>query len=129
MGTMTAEKTEPGRRGPKPQSEHGTYARAKRHKRDGEPLCDPCAEALREYQREAAARSRHRRKAKLEKPGPRTVIPEGEPPPSLAVEPHPCGTTAAAARHRKKGEPLCEPCRLAEREYHNAYRAERRGDH
>lgn len=34
----------------------------------------------------------------------------------------PCGTTAAAARHRHNGEPLCEPCRLAR----NAAQLERR---
>jgi hypothetical protein len=31
--------------------------------------------------------------------------------------PLPCGTRAAATRHRRKGEPLCDACREAERAY------------
>lgn len=30
----------------------------------------------------------------------------------------PCGTRAAAQRHRRRGEPLCEPCVEAERTYY-----------
>lgn len=29
----------------------------------------------------------------------------------------PCGTVAAAKRHRRRGEPLCGPCRQALAEY------------
>jgi len=32
-------------------------------------------------------------------------------------EPEPCGTRAAAQRHRRRGEPLCAACLAAEREY------------
>jgi len=32
----------------------------------------------------------------------------------------PCGTRAAAARHRRAKEPLCEPCKQAEQEYQRA---------
>lgn len=35
----------------------------------------------------------------------------------MGSERKPCGTRAAAERHRRKGEPLCEPCREAERQY------------
>jgi hypothetical protein len=31
--------------------------------------------------------------------------------------PAPCGTPAAAKRHRRHGEPLCAPCVAAERAY------------
>ena len=31
----------------------------------------------------------------------------------------PCGTRAAAARHRRRGEPLDERCKQAERDYQN----------
>jgi hypothetical protein len=34
----------------------------------------------------------------------------------------PCGTRAAAARHRRNGEPLCQPCIEAERAYMNRRR-------
>lgn len=40
----------------------------------------------------------------------------------------PCGTTAAAKRHRRKGEPYCDLCLAAIREeykYFNARRPER----
>lgn len=34
---------------------------------------------------------------------------------------HPCGTPAAAQRHHRRGEPLCEPCRDAQRTYNRDY--------
>ena len=39
----------------------------------------------------------------------------GGPPPELQQ----CGTRAAAERHRRAHEPLCDDCAAAEREYHN----------
>lgn len=33
----------------------------------------------------------------------------------------PCGTLGAAKRHRRAGQPLCEPCREAERAYEREY--------
>jgi hypothetical protein len=40
---------------------------------------------------------------------------------TVVVMPHPitkpCGTYAAAARHKRRGEPLCEPCIEARREW------------
>jgi hypothetical protein len=38
----------------------------------------------------------------------------------------PCGTVSAAVRHRRRGEPLDEACRAAEREYQRARRQRRR---
>lgn len=34
-----------------------------------------------------------------------------------------CGTYAGDQRHRKEGEPSCEPCRAARAEYQRQYRA------
>lgn len=42
----------------------GTAAGAKRHKKAGEPVCGPCAEAMRTYQREQMRKSRARRALK-----------------------------------------------------------------
>ena len=38
----------------------------------------------------------------------------------------PCGTRAAAIRHRLADETPCEPCRIADAEYQRAYRSEYR---
>ena len=35
----------------------------------------------------------------------------------------PCGTYGGAQRHKRAGEPLCEPCRLAYRDYMRDYRS------
>lgn len=43
------------------------------------------------------------------------------------VWPEPCGTHAAANRHRKRGEPVCEACRIADAAYTRQLRARRRG--
>lgn len=43
----------------------------------------------------------------------------GAPPRPLA----PCGTRAAAARHRRNGEPVCPACQQAERDYQRARRS------
>jgi hypothetical protein len=40
----------------------------------------------------------------------------------LARKPLPCGTEAAARRHRRRGEPVCDACR----EYERAQQAQRR---
>lgn len=37
----------------------------------------------------------------------------------MARELKPCGTVAAARRHRRRGEPLCDACRQAERDQKN----------
>lgn len=36
-----------------------------------------------------------------------------------------CGTYAGAATHKRHGEPLCDRCRAAVRDYMTAYRASR----
>lgn len=41
-------------------------------------------------------------------------------------EQQPCGTQAAAHRHRRRGEPLCQPCRDAENDYAHARSVARR---
>lgn len=61
---------------------------------------------------------------------------EGETPPRpRVVRPHsrydgsdlaPCGTNGAAERHRRRGEPVDEACRLAAREHDRARKARRR---
>ena len=45
----------------------------------------------------------------------------------------PCGTEAAARRHKRLGTPLCEPCRVAQRvanegraSYHQRYHREKK---
>lgn len=40
-----------------------------------------------------------------------------ERPPRKGPTVNPCGTNAAANRHQRAGEPLCEPCRIAKRQY------------
>lgn len=35
----------------------------------------------------------------------------------------PCGTPAAAARHRRRKEPVCDPCRIADNERTAAHKA------
>lgn len=77
-------------------SQCGTPAAAQAHYRRGEPVCEPCREARREYER-ARTGAKARTKA-------------------------PCGTTGGAAQHRKAGEPLCEACREAQREYNRSTR-------
>lgn len=37
-----------------------------------------------------------------------------------------CGTPSGAFRHRKRGEPLCEPCRVASTTYNRVRRARQR---
>lgn len=40
----------------------------------------------------------------------------------------PCGTTAAAKRHRRNDEPLCDECRAAEQDEKNERAAQKRED-
>ena len=37
-----------------------------------------------------------------------------------------CGSPSGPARHRREGTPVCEPCKVARREYESTYRASRR---
>lgn len=82
----------------KPCGTPGGYGR---HIFRKESPCQPCREAWREYQIEydkARARTNHDKAAT-----PRELAP--------------CGSFAAAQRHRKNGEELCGPCRQADRDY------------
>lgn len=78
----------------------GTMAAYRRHKYYGEPACDPCQEAIREYERKRYAT------------GKRYVRKTADPK---------CGTVAGYHRHRREGENTCEPCREANREYQRKY--------
>ncbi len=71
----------------------GTVAAARRHRRNGERVCERCLEA----QRVA---------------GPR--VGRGYQPRTRTAE---CGTYSGYARHRDRSEKPCEPCRLAKQAY------------
>lgn len=79
----------------------GTAGGYGRHVYRKEPICDPCREAWRTYQREYDEKRQRTNHEKAETPR----------------EPDPCGTYGAAQRHRKYGEPLCSPCLGADRKY------------
>jgi len=72
------------------------------HKRRGEPICPKCQEAGNHAVRERRRGS----------PCPRRL--------------NPCGTPAAARRHRYKGEPVDLLCRAAEANYHADHRRKTR---
>jgi hypothetical protein len=63
---------------------------SRRHQRAGEPSCEKCT----------ASSNHYRREVRRGRPRPRTL--------------RPCGTRAAASRHRYNNEPLDFACRLAE---------------
>lgn len=73
---------------------NGKYGRsgAAAHTRRGTAICQKCRDSRSHYRRELA---------------------RGQPNPRVLK---PCGTKAAACRHRAKGEPLDFACRLAEAE-------------
>lgn len=75
----------------------GTAGGYGRHRLHGEPVCEPCQIAWRDYHRARRATGR--------------TLPEGK------RELAPCGTFAAAQRHRKHGEPVCDACAQADRVY------------
>ena len=83
---------------------HGTYAGARAHRGRGIPLCEPCKEAEREYNRE------YRRK-----------ITAGDHTPAKA-KPAECGTRAGYKRHYRKGEKACKECRNANAAASRKYR-------
>lgn len=79
----------------------GTAAGYGRHISRGEPTCEPCRAAWREYQQQydrATGRTNHDK---------------SDIPPELA----PCGTYGAAQRHKAHGEPVCRACQRAFRNY------------
>jgi hypothetical protein len=69
---------------------HGTEARYKKHRRDGEDACGPCVDA--------ASRARGGRK------GPH----------------HQCGTIAGYSLHRRRREQVCDACQQAQHDYTKA---------
>lgn len=86
------------------------------HLRDGES-CQIC----KDWMKAVGARIV---KGKVIAPKPKTApITTKQPKPKRAqrerktasLEPQPCGTPAAALRHKRKGEELCEPCKEAKR--------------
>jgi len=77
-------------------AEHGTYAACQQHRRRREPMCPPCKETYRAYNREQAARKR----AGIPRKPPRRVK-------------APCGTRSAYKRHLAQGEEPCAACREA----------------
>jgi hypothetical protein len=74
------------------------------HKNRGEPICDKCLTSAAHYARE------WRRKAIK----PRTL--------------EPCGTHAAAERHRRNNEPIDMACRLADAAKSQEYRDNQKAD-
>lgn len=75
----------------------GTVGGYGRHKWRGEPVCEPCQIAWRDYHRDRRA--------------------AGYTPPEDKRELAACGTYAAAQRHKKHDEALCGPCEQAVRNY------------
>ena len=78
----------------------------KKHQRNRTPNCDQCRASNNHYQREF----------RRGQPKPRPV-------------PQPCGTMAAAHRHREAGEKPCLECYGAEAKYHQQLRATKRAAH
>lgn len=74
----------------------------KAHRRKGEDVCEQCKQASNHAKRERNRGQKYPRRRK------------------------PCGTFAAATRHRKRDEPLDAPCRVAEAQYHADLRALKR---
>ena len=85
----------------------GTAAGRTKHKRNGEPVCDPCRLAYNAKARKDAA-------AKAEREG-RVIAPRPVPK---------CGTVSGYSTHRKRGEETCRACKDA----HNAHQKQKRAD-
>lgn len=118
-------------RSPIPRPEHGggnpiapcgTESAYRRHKRYREPIDEACAEGHAEWLDQS--RERRRKNRNLSKA--RIRARNGYVPKELL----PCGTRAAAERHKRRGEPIDEACRLAynaaRREYEQQRQATRR---
>lgn len=84
---------------PRKKTPCGTVSAAARHRRHGEPMCEPCKEASNAYDRERW----HRRNP-------------DRPPRRQSV----CGTFGGYAAHKRRGEDACEPCKVAMRAYFRA---------
>ena len=98
---------------PKPEPkpvQHGTDAGYWREKRSGKEACEECKTAHSAYN--ADRKRKTRAASKPVKP---------------PAEPAPCGTYAAAGRHKRRGEPLDDACRQARRDYQNDQKKRLRG--
>jgi hypothetical protein len=105
-----------------PLAECGTEAAYRRHKRYKEPVDDACAAGHKAW----LDSSRERRRTNRQASRARIRAKNGRVPKQL----QPCGTAAAAERHKRRGEPIDEACRLAynaaRREYDRQRAADRR---
>lgn len=83
----------------RPRGCNGKYGPSGRvaHQRRGEAPCELCSESLKHYRRERK---------------------RGHPGTGRRLQP--CGTPAAAKRHRRKGEPVCFKCRVAATNYNTS---------
>ena len=92
-----------------PDGRKGSDAGYQRHRAVGEPPCEECLAAAREYNRKRLTRKR-RAKGIGPKPNTRGMT-WGH---ACEAEPSAKGTSAGASRHRRKGEPVCKECKQAE---------------
>lgn len=79
----------------KPKGCNDKYGKSgyNKHVRDGSPVCQRCRNSMNHYRRELARGQGSPRRLQ------------------------PCGTPAAAHRHRQKGEPVDFACKVAEANY------------
>lgn len=86
----------------------GTTAGHKQHRTLGIPVCEPCREAMADYNREY----RRRRQAGA-------AVRTG-------FNPDKCGTYAGYHRHLRSGVPACDACTVANSDYLHNFREARR---
>lgn len=96
----------PEQRKVRKQAQCGTVSGIRRHTRAGEPVCEACKAARREYDRK-------RTEAKRAEAKPRSLGPVR------------CGTVGGPSAHKRRGEGVCDVCREAYRAYYRARYAER----
>jgi hypothetical protein len=101
------QKTAPKPRAVKPRKEAqcGTPSGERRHRRRGEPVCEPCKEAHNAVQRKRDAAARARAKSR---------------PAPARRDAARCGTVGGYSAHRRRLEDICEPCKVAIRGYWKA---------
>lgn len=89
----------------------GTTVGYHRHRTHGEEACLACKRAMAAYERERAK----------DRPPRVRKRPSRAKPPEEKRPLQPCGTRAAYERHRRKGEPACDACVKAFKEYKRRY--------
>lgn len=87
------------------KAECGTPPGARRHRRDGEEVCEPCREAWNRYAAEKRGGGFTGRRNR-----------------PVAV----CGTYPGHSAHVKRGEAPCDPCKRALNAYQREYRARKK---